>query len=646
MNASTTDAVCPYCERPITGDAPHITCDTCGACSHEACWVARGGCATPACAGQPIPLVTDDPIQDLPTVAVPVEPEKPRRKSSSVVAGAAIIFAGMLLSRVLGLIRENMMFGTFGDSNTAGAYNLAFVFPDLFYNLLAGGAMSAAFIPVFTSYLSKDEDHKAHEVGSSVSTLLLLAMTVCVIICIIFAPQVIGALQWLQPPDKRLDPASIALTVSLTRIMCFMLIFTAQSGHLTGILQSFKHFLTPVVVWLVYNVAIILGIGVFSKLAIFGGSPTNPSIHGVAYSVVFGAFLLAAIQFPVAIKYGFRFTWKLDLKHEGVRRVLKLFLPVMISLALSQINLMLLPLIIGTHFGLPAVTDIRAANRLVLLPLGLFAIAISTAAFPKLAQLMAQGEKSAFRSTLVQSIKMILLLSVPSAMILFVLAEPITYLLWGGGKFGATGVQASAFVLIFFAWGLLGLGLAQILNRAFYSMHDTLTPTVVGVAMVAASILLSLYFATHNSLGMDYASVALATTVTTTASTLVLLELLRRRLGGINGWSLLITTGKIFLGATAMGIVMYVVAKGLAPTFGHATLGPVFRWPAPPVPHERDITTIAAIHVPRLLLLAQVGASLLAGGAVYAGVLWVLKVDELKMIVARLTGRFHRPAAG
>ena len=564
------------------------------------------------------------------------------KKASSVMMGASIISVGMLLSRLLGLLRENLMFGAFGDSNVAGAYNLAFVVPDLFYNLLAGGAMSAAFIPIFTSYLSRDQHDEAHETGSTIATFLLIAMTICVAICIIFAPQLVGMVKLLQPPDKQLRPEDVKLTISLMRIMCVMLIFTAQSGHLTGILNSYKHFVAPVAVWLVYNVSIILGIGVFSKMAIFGGSPKAPNIHAVAYSVVIGSVLLAAIQFPVAIKFGFRFKIALNFAHEGVRRVLKLFLPVMVSLALSQINLLLLPIILGIHFGFPAVTDIRAANRLVLLPLGLFAIAVATAAFPQMSQQAAWGERSAFRATLSQAMKMILLLCIPSAMVLFVLAEPITYLLWGGGKFGQQGVQASAFVLMFFAWGLLGLGSLQIINRAFYAMHDMITPTVVSIGMVVCNFFFSLYLAYHDVLGMRYASVAFSTTITSTLCAIILAILLRRRLGTFDGLALMVTFLKSLFATAIMGVVIWGIAYLLAPMFHGQHLTPVFRWPAPYLPYSKELATLGAVTVPRLHFAFQVGCSLLAGMLVYLGMLKMLKVPELNAILARFTRMMNR----
>lgn len=568
------------------------------------------------------------------------------RKASSVAAGALIISGGTLLSRLLGYVREKMLLGAFSDSNVTGAYNSAFMVPDLLYYLLAGGAMSAAFIPVFTNFLSNGKDHETHETGSTISSLLLVAMTIGALLEIVFAPWVVR----LIAPGYRPGSNVFRLTVNLTRLMCVMVIFTAQSGHFTGILNSYKHFLTPVLVWNVYNLSIILGISVFSKLPILGATHGHPSIYGVGVGVVLGAICMAVIQLPVVFKYGFRLTWALDLGHAGVRRVLKLFAPVMVGLSLSQVNLMAIPLIIGTLLGAPAVTDIRAANRLVMLPFGLFAIAISTAAFPKLAQQVAMGATKEFRETIGQSMRAILLLSVPATLIMFVLAEPLTYCLWGGDAFSQNSVQASAFVLMFFAWNLLGLSVVQIINRAYYSLHDTITPVIAGVGMVAVNIPLSWYLAVKTP--FRYGGVAMATTITTAISTLILLELLRRRLNGLDGRALLYLTAKIIFSSLLMGMVVYFGARFLAPTLHLGTqdikVAPVFRWPAPflPFSKESDQTTNMAFSLhERLLLLIHLAIPLFIGMMVYIGALWVMRVKELCMIIDRLKAKVRkRPA--
>ncbi|HEY3376104.1 MAG TPA: murein biosynthesis integral membrane protein MurJ [Armatimonadota bacterium] len=558
------------------------------------------------------------------------------RKTSTVAAGAIIFSVGMLMSRLLGLVRDNLLLQTFGNTDVTGAYKLAFMIPDLFYYLLAGGAMSAAFIPVFTSYLSKGEDEEAHRVGSTIATLLLIAMSICVVICMIFAPQLLH----LIPSSHQFTPEAFNLTVSLTRVMCVMLIFTAQSGHLTGILNSYKHFLAPVVVWNVYVLCTLLGITVFTKMSIFGGSPQHPSIYGVAYSVVLAAFMLAAIQFPVAIKYGFRFSFAIDLAHEGVRRVFKLFAPVMFSLALSQVNILMIPLVMGAVFGLAAVTDISNANKIVMVPFSLFAAAIGTAVFPTLAQQVAIGQTREFRETLNKSVKIILMLSIPSAVGMTVLAKPISCLLYGGGRFGMPGVHATAYVLGLFAWAVLGLGVAQVVNRAFYSLHNTRTPTIVSVAMVAGNFAFSWYLAKYS--GFQYGSVAIATTITSTISTLVLIELLRRRLGGINGRALVLMTGKVLLASALMGIVLYYTASLLAPSILGERLLPTFNWVPPYLPFSVANLPETLLIVPRLALILQVGLSMTLGIAAYLGMLKLLKVEELSIITDRLLRKVRK----
>lgn len=562
------------------------------------------------------------------------------RKATSVAAGAMIFSVGMLLSRILGLLKESYLQQTFGNTDVTGAYKLAFMIPDLFYYLLAGGAMSAAFIPVFSSYLAKGEDHEAHQVGSTISTLLLLAMTVCVVICMVFAPNLL----WLIPDSHSFTPQAFELTVTLSRILCVMLIFTAQSAHFTGILNSFRHFLAPVVVWNVYALAALFGIVVLSKMPLFYGSPTTPSIYGVAAGIVLGAFLQAAIQMPVAIAHGFKFKFMIDLAHEGVRRIFKLFVPVTISLSLSQVNILMIPMVMGAAFGLPAVNDISNANKIVMLPFGLFAAAIGNAVFPAMSQAAAVGDMTGFRSMLSRGMKIVALLSVPSVAIMIVLADPISALLYGGRKFGLDGVQATAFVLALFAFSALSLGVAQVVNRGFYSLHDTLTPTIINVFMVGGNIGFSLLLRQPN-LPFQYGSVAVATTITSTIGTLVMIELLRRRLGSIDGRKLVLLLVKSLGAAVVMSAVMYVVGVWLAPHVDGQPLLPIFRWQAPHLDKTIAIEAVRHITFSRLHVAAQVGVSMLLGFAVYCGLLWVMKVEELQYLSERFLGRLRRRKA-
>ena len=578
-------------------------------------------------------------------------------QTSTVVRGASIIAVGTLVSRLLGYVREKMLLSTFGASIITGAYNSAFSVPDLLYYLLAGGALSAAFIPVFSDYLAKKQQDDANHTGSSIANLMLLALIVGVGLELLFAPAVVRVVA----PGYAVGSPEFNLTVSLTRAMCGMVIFTAISGLLTGILNSYHHFMAPTVVWNTYNIGIILGIGVFSKMHCFGATPGHPSIYGVAAGVMLGAISMAVLQLPVVFKYGFRYSPIIDLAHAGVKRVLILFAPVMVGLSLIQLNLQMIPLMIASLVGPTAVTDVRAANRIVLLPLGIFAIAISTAAFPRLSQLVALGEMDTFRATISRSIRAILLLSIPSSMVMFVLAMPLTCLLFGGGKYGVADVLASACALAFFSWGLLALGSLQLINRAFYSLKDTVTPVIVGLLMVGANFGLSRlfvlgttiklpFFPALNLQKMGYVSVPLFTTLTYTLAVLALIEVLRRRVGGIGGRGILLMLLKVFAAAALMGAVMYFVADALAPMLHEgaqsARVSPIFGfpWPAPPLERAKDLEHLGYLHLPLKRLAFQVVASLAAGILTLVAALKLLRVEELSIVTDRLSRKFKKPA--
>ncbi|HEY3418059.1 MAG TPA: lipid II flippase MurJ, partial [Armatimonadota bacterium] len=321
---------------------------------------------------------------------------------STVAVGATIIAVGTLLSRILGLVRENLLVNTFHDRAITDAFLSAFLVPDMLYYLLAGGALSAAFIPVFAGYLAKDQHEDANRVGSTIANLMLIAVLIGLVFLFIFTPQVVQVIAHGYAPGS----PKFNLTVILAREMCAMIIFTALSSLLTGILNSYHHFLMPTVIWNTYNLGLIFGIAVLSKIhtpahlpAFLHWQGNTLGIHGAALGVLIGALSLVVFQLPAVFKYGFRYAPIIDLTHEGVRRVLLLFAPVVVGLALVQINQLAIPQIIGSILPDGAVTDIRVANRLVLLPLGLFATAISVAAFPRLSQQASLGEKRGFSET-------------------------------------------------------------------------------------------------------------------------------------------------------------------------------------------------------------------------------------------------------
>jgi len=578
------------------------------------------------------------------------------QKASVVAKGAAIIAAGTLCSRLLGLVRERMISNAFGTTIAAGAFRTAFSVPDLLYYLLAGGALSAVFIPVFSDYLSRGEQKDANRIGSSIANLTVLVLMAGVILEIIFAPYVVRLVGHGYTPGTPL----FTLAVNLTRVMCGVVIFTAITGLLSGMLNSYYHFLMPTVVWNVYNLFFIFGIMFLRKLN-FHGTPLG--IYGVAIGVVMGAIAMALLQIPHVIKYGFRYHPIIDFKHAGVQQVLRSFVPVMFGLSLSFLNLQFIPMSIASltpalsgsslaqvdAVKAAAVAVIYAANRIVLLPMGIFAVAVATAAFPQMSQLASAGDLPELRSTVARNLKAILLLVIPSAVGIIVLAKPMIALLNGGGKFDMQDINTAAFALTLFTWGLLGLSLLQLINRAFFSLKDVITPVIVGILMVGSNIVLGWLVTVHTT--VRYGGTALATSLTTTLAALVLIELLRRRLRGFGGRDLLVTFIKIGVASAVMGAVAYFVAAFLAPSVSYEgvrhSINPAVSFSVTaPVIEKVSALGHASLKLPLKHLLLQIAASMTAGIVAYLVMLRLLGVQELTMITDRIAGRFRRkPAA-
>jgi len=536
-------------------------------------------------------------------------------RQKAVVRGAAIIMVATIASRLLGYARDKIIAYQFGRSSHTDAFWSAFSVPDILYYLLAGGALSAALIPVLTDYLVRDEREEAWRVVATLANLLIGLVAVGVLLIVVIAPVLVE----IGLPGFRVKPDTMDECVLYVRILAPMVFFTALSALSTGALQSFKHFTWPAVAWSTYNVGFILG-AVFLARSL--------GIAGLCLGVLAGAASMVLVQMPSLFRRGFRYRPVLDLRHEGVARAIRYFLPVMAGLMFTQISLFLLPYIFGSYFE-GGVTTLRYANRLVILPLGLFGVAISTAAFPALAEQAALGESSEFKRTFSGSLRAILLLSVPSCVGLAVLAAPITRLLWQGGHFDAAAAEATAFALVYFSAALLGISGLQVASRAFYSVKDMRTPPIVGVAYVAVNFALA---ALLIRTPLKYGGVALATSFSTTLGLVVLLALLRRRLGPMGGRDILSCLLKACVASAAMGFTCYYVSWWL----GHALGTPVTRFSlSAPVGGPGQVSSLLAVA-------AQTFGSIGAGAVVYYAALRILRTSELEVVRQQVLTRLKR----
>jgi len=448
-------------------------------------------------------------------------------ESRSVVAkGAAVLMAAMLASRLLGYVREKAVTHYFGDKWWTDAFASAFNLPDLIYYLLAGGALGAALIPVLREYFARGDVEGGHRVANLVLNLMLVALLGAAVVAIVFAPPLVRIIARGYTPG--IDPR-YELTVGLTRVLMPQVVLMGISALLTALLQCHDHFTWPAVGWSVYNIGIIVGVMWLAGLV---GGPPQRQIFGLAAGVILGAVLLVAIQGPVLRRVGFRWRPTLSVSDPEVGRVLRAWLPCMLALAFGQINLLWLPVVLGTYFGPGMVWSIRLAQRLILLPLSLFGISIATAAFPTLSTLAYAGRGEEMRRTFSRSLSSVLFFSLPSAAGLMVLALPLTRLLWKSGEYSEAAARANAQMLTFFALGVAGLCALQIINRAFFALREFAVPLKMGAGVFVLNLALCLLLMRTD---LAYRGIALGTSIAFCVNALLLMVLLKKRMGAIGG---------------------------------------------------------------------------------------------------------------
>lgn len=500
-------------------------------------------------------------------------------RRAHLARAATVVMAAFVLSRVLGLGREVFIGNQFGTSRELDAYLAAFRIPDLIFQLIAGGALGSAFIPTFTGYLVNGRDSEAWRLASSIVNLVLVVLTGCAILAAVFAPWLVGR---VVAPGFTAEQQM--LTVRLMRLMLLSPIVFGVSGVAMGILNSYQHFLLPALAPAVYNLCIIGGAAMLAP---------SLGVFGLAWGVVVGSVLHLGIQTPQLLRKGFAYRPLIDVFHPGVREVGRLMLPRVLGLATVQINFLVNTFLASGLAG-GSLAALNYAWMLMLLPQGVFAMGIATAAFPTFSDLAARGKSQELRQTVSDTLRLILYLAIPSSVALILLREPLTGLLLQRGRFDPSSTTTVAWALQFYALGLVAHSTLEIVTRAFYSLHDTRTPVLIGAGAMTVNIILSLILIGP----LLHGGLALANSLATIGETAVLLVLMRRRLGGLEGGPMLRSVAKT-------GAASLVMALGLA-GFGRWTEGS---------------------HI-----VVQGAGAVLVGGALFLVVSLGLRSDELRAL--------------
>ncbi|MFZ2025433.1 MAG: murein biosynthesis integral membrane protein MurJ [Microgenomates group bacterium] len=520
------------------------------------------------------------------------------KKQSSVRSAAIVLMAMVFVSRILGLVRDRLLAARFSPDEL-GVYLAAFRMPNFLFELLVMGALTSAFIPVYTKYIAKGKQDEAWRISN---TLINVSISILLVIAI---PLLIWTSEISRLIAPGFSPVEIEKMVQFTRFMVVLQVFPLLIGNFfTGILQSHSMFFLPALAPVVYNVGIILGIVFFSG---------SVGLWGPVIGVGIGAFLFTIIQIPPLIKLGYKQKLTMDLKNEGVREIGKLMLPRTAGLAVSQIDTTV-DLMLSSLLGARMVTVFSFAQQLQQLPIGLFGATVAQAAFPLLSQASASDDKEQYMKTITSALNQIMFFIMPISVLFIVLRIPIVRLVFGASRFDWQATVLTGMTLSAFSISLSAQAVSQLLTRGFYALFDTMTPMIIAVITIVMNTVLSIIFV--QVLHYPVWSLGLSTTIASFFNVILLFIYLERRLGSKVLVKLLTTPAKIIIASLVTGVALYIPLK-------------LF-----------DQLIFDTTRTFGLLLLA--GVSSVIGLAVYLFLVWMFGVTEAKSFIALLT-KFRHP---
>jgi putative peptidoglycan lipid II flippase len=466
-----------------------------------------------------------------------------------------------MTSRVLGLVRDQVLAYLFGAGDAMDAFRIAFRLPNVLRDLFAEGAMSAALVPTFTRAVVSGGRERAWRLGNNVINLMILVTSVLVVFGMLLA----GPLVRLYAGDFGAVPGKLELTIQLTRIMFPFLTMVTVAAVLMGMLNALHRFFIPALSPAMFNVATILcGLLLVPIAPALGMTP----IVAIAVGTLLGGAGQVLLQWPALRREGFRYTPTIDLQDEGVRRIGRLMGPGIAGLAAVQVNLFVNSWL-ATSLGTGAVSWLDYAFRLMYMPIGLFGISIATAALPGISGHAASNDDAAVRQAVSRGLRMMLMLNVPATAGLVALAVPIVTLIYEHGRFSHADTMATAGALMWYAPGLVGYSAVKLISPAFYALGNSRIPVMASAASVLVNISLNLMLVRL----FGHRGLALGTAIAALCNAAILLWLLRKRLGGIEDRRLLTALSKIAVASLVMASAAYEAERWLhVPFAGDAVI--------------------------------------------------------------------------
>jgi putative peptidoglycan lipid II flippase len=523
--------------------------------------------------------------------------DSPSTDNRQIARAAGTVMLAFVFSQLAGLARNILVARTFGAHAELDAFLASNRVSETLFNLVAGGALGSAFIPTFTGLLVKEEKRSAWRLASAIANLVTLILTLLAILAATFAPQIV---RYALAPGFSTDPAQEVLTIHLLRIQLVSAILFGLGGLAVGVLNSHQVFLIPALAPAMYQLGLIFGVLALSP---------RMGIYGLAWGVVIGAVFYLLLQIPSLLHRKAVYTPTLGLHNPAAGEVLRLMGPRLLGVAVVQLNFWVNTWL-ASQMSEGSVTGVSYGFALMLMAQAAIAQSIATAAMPTFAAQYALGKMDDIRHSLAATLRGVLLLSLPASIGLILLRQPIIAFIYQHGEFDAHSTQLVAWALLWYAAGLVGHSLLEILARAFYALHDTKTPVLVGVVAMSLNVVFSFAFsALFTKIGwMPHGGLALANSLATALEAVTLFLLMRRRLNGIEGHSILKGLAAAVLGALGLTAALWFWTQ-------------VFR-----------STSIA---------LTALGG-VVVGGAAYALILTALRIPEIQSLLNFLRRRLQR----
>jgi putative peptidoglycan lipid II flippase len=522
--------------------------------------------------------------------------------TGKIARAAGSMSVAVLLSRVLGLVREQVLAALFGAGYSIDAFVVAFRIPNLLRDLFAEGALSTAFVTVFSQHDQRLGPERTWRLANNVIACFAILVGGISLLGMLFSPQLVD----LMAPDFGLVPGKLQLTWTMTRIMFPFLLLVSLSAVVMGILNTKEKFFIPALSSSFFNLgSIVVGVGLALLLPRLGVS----AIVGMAWGTLAGGLMQLLIQTPQLRRVGFRLQGVLDLRDEGLRQIFRLMLPAVVGLSASQINVF-----INTFYASScaqgSVSWLNYAYRLVHLPQGLFGVALSVATLPMVSRFAAHRDITAMKEAFSSSLSLAMLLTLPAAAGLIALADPIIAVIFQHGRFTGWDTHQTAAALILYSLGLFAFAGVKILVPVFYALDDTKIPVMGSFITVAANILII----TLTIGALNHKAIALSTSLSMMINLLFLGAALYRKVEGYAVRDLLATLVKVTGAAAIMGLAVWGFYSLAMPWLGKG----LFK---------------------EMLAL---GGSIFLGMALYLGLIFPLNIPEFQILLGGLKARWGR----